>query len=91
MPADLEAQLRASLPGQPSAVQDRDAVRDAQTLLGVALPLLEQAARLLRTHAVGNTAIGWIEEAELLTRKTIADRGPLQAWIKNHPAGKVTR
>lgn len=88
MPADLEAQLRASLPGQPTEVQDRDAGVRAAVMLDTALALLESAGRLLRTHAKGCRAIEWVEEAELLTRKTVAINGPLATWIRNHPAGK---
>lgn len=88
MPGDLEAQLRASLPGQPSAVQDRDAANKALTLLETALPLLESAGRLLRTHAPGLRILERLEEADLLTRQSIPVLG---TWIASHPAGRVPK
>lgn len=88
MPADLEAQLRASLPGRETAVQDRDAAIEAEVMLKTALALLEGAGRLLRTHVVQSPVIEWTEEAELLSRKSIP---VLARWIKNHPAGKGAR
>lgn len=89
--SDLESQLRASLPGQPSAVQDRDAAVKATVMLDTALALLESAGRLMRTHVKGNRAIEWVEEAELLTRRSASADSPLAIWIRNHPAGKVPR
>lgn len=91
MPADLEAQLRASLPGRETEVQDRDAGVRAEVMLDTALAMLESAGRLLRTHAKGCAAIEWVEEAELLTRKSVAIKGPLAMWIRNHPAGRTPR
>lgn len=88
MPADLEAQLRASLPGRETAVQDYASLHVALNKLQLASSLLGESAALIRI-AVGTRGSSVnADEARLATLKAISD---LDRTIKNHPAGKVPR
>lgn len=74
MPADLEAQLRASLPGRETAVQDRERAVVAREFLGVIVPILEsQRAALAVAVPAGTKLHERLTEALLLLRQVHSD------------------
>lgn len=89
MPADLEAQLRASLPGRDTAVQDYKEAAIARREVELAIELLHAATARVRV-ALGDDrrAAAFAAEAELFALKARLD---LDNALKAHPAGKGAR
>lgn len=89
MAADLESQLRASLPGRETAVTDFARLWLARAQIEQAMQLLT-AARAEVSIVLGaeRAACELATEAALLGAKAKLD---LDRAIKAHPAGKVPR
>lgn len=89
MPADLESQLRASLPGRETAVQDYARLTVAWERVQQAILLL-RAARGAVAAILGNDrpAVEHIAAADIEASKAHLD---LERALKNHPAGKAHR
>lgn len=90
MPADLESQLRASLPGERSTeVQDYAALWSAREKIELAIRLLTDArAAVSVVLGAERAACEHATNAALLGAKAKLD---LDRAIKAHPAGKVPR
>jgi len=86
---DLESQLRASLHGRETGVQDYAALHVARRELELAAVLLQSAAARIRVATTKDRrgAI-WTDEAKSLAAKAIDDADYL---LRAHPAGKVPR
>lgn len=86
MPADLEAQLRASLPGRATEVVDFSALCIARKAVKDALRDLDEARGVVATIlGNGHLAVEHIAAASIEGSKAVLD---LDRAIKNHPAGK---
>jgi hypothetical protein len=87
--SDLESQLRASLPGRETAVQDYAMLAVARDRLDVALQDLRAARGVIGTIlGNGRPAVEHIAAADIEVSKAVLD---LDRAIKAHPAGKATR
>lgn len=86
MPADLEAQLRASLPGRETAVIDFAELVVARDRLQQAVALQRQARSVVAV-VLGNDrpAVEHIAAADIEASKAVMD---LERAIRNHPAGR---
>lgn len=89
MPTDLESQLRASLPGRETAVQDYKEAAIARREVELAIELLHAATARIRV-ALGDDRKAAVNaaEAELWALKARLD---LDTALKAHPAGKAPR
>lgn len=89
MPADLEAQLRASLPGRETEVVDFAALAVARKCITDAVRDLREA-RAAVAVILGNDhlAVEHCAAADIEASKAMLD---LDRAIKNHPAGRVPK
>lgn len=89
MPADLESQLRASLPGRSTEVQDYARLWTARDQIRQAVELI-RAARGTVSAVLGESrpAVEHAAAADIEGCKAALD---LDRAIKAHPAGKVPR
>lgn len=89
MPADLESQLRASLPGRETEVVDFAALVVANERIKQAIQLIRQARPAVAV-ILGNdrAAVEFCSAADIEASKAVMD---LDRAIKNHPAGKAPR
>lgn len=89
MPADLEAQLRASMPGRETAVQDFSALEVAREQVRLAIDLLTRARGTVAV-VLGRDrpAAEHLDAADLSARKAGSD---LEIAARRHPAGRVQR
>ena len=89
MASDLEAQLRASLPGRETAVQDYARLQVSGYRLRLALELI-RSSRGDIAAVLGNDrpAIEHVAAADIEASKAVLD---LDRAIKSHPAGRVPR
>lgn len=87
--SDLETQLRASLPGRETAVQDYARLHVARELLQQAIKQVT-AARGCIVVALGNDRAAAVlaDSADLEMRKAVLD---IDRAIKAHPAGRVPK
>lgn len=89
MAADLESQLRASLPGRASEVVDFTALCLARKSIKDALRDLDEARGVVATIlGNGHLAVEHIAAASIEGSKAVLD---LDRAIKAHPAGRTPR
>jgi hypothetical protein len=86
MPGDLEAQLRASLPGRETAVQDYAALHVALARIEDAIESLGKAGRITSMIlGADRKAVDLAADAAITAHKAKLD---LERAIKAHPAGR---
>lgn len=89
MPADLEAQLRASLPGRSTEVQDYARLMVAADQLRLAVDLLTRARGAIAVALDRDRpAVAHADAADLEARKAVLD---IERALKNHPAGRAPK
>lgn len=87
--ADLESQLRASLPGRETAVLDFAQLCVAREQIREAIELLRKARGTVGAVLGGDRpAIAHLTESDLAASRGHLD---LERALKNHPAGKGAR
>lgn len=87
--SDLEAQLRASLPGRSTEVVDFAALCLARKSIKDALRDLDEARGVVATIlGNGHLAVEHVAAASIEGCKAVLD---LDRAIKNHPAGRVPK